>query len=57
MADKTRKPGGEPAPSETPQPGQQMQDDGSSSSADGSAEGEDDTGTTFANINPTVGNP
>lgn len=59
MTGKTRNPGGQPTPDETPQPKQQMQDDGSANFGEGGdeGEGEDDTGTTFANINPSGVNP
>jgi hypothetical protein len=50
-------PGGQPAPADTSQPGQQMQDDGSASAPDSFTEGEEGTGSTFANINPSGVNP
>lgn len=57
MTGKTMNPGGQPAPADTSQPGQQMQDDGSASAPDSFTEGEEGTGSTFANINPSGVNP
>jgi hypothetical protein len=57
MIRKPKKTNGEPTPTETSQPGQQMQDDGSQNPGESFTDGEGGTGTSFANINPAEIDP